>query len=63
MHQSVASSAACAVLRQSIGGEHDEPSRQLARYVKEVGENSATQIHVRLVWRRDPRSPGPPWSS
>jgi hypothetical protein len=42
-----------AALRQSIGGENDGPSRQLARYVKEVGENSATRMHVRLVWRRD----------
>ena len=40
-------------LRQSIGGENDGPSRQLARYVKEVGENAATGMHVRLVWRRD----------
>jgi muconolactone delta-isomerase len=42
-----------AALRQSIGGENDGPSRQLARYVKEVGENSATGMHGRLVWRRD----------
>jgi Peptidase family M28 len=42
-----------AALRQSIGGENDGPSRQLVRYVKEVGENSATGMHVRLVWRRD----------
>jgi peptidase M28-like protein len=42
-----------AALRQSIGGENDGPSRQLARYVKEVGENSATGMHLRLVWRRD----------
>ena len=42
-----------AALRQSIGGENDAPSRQLARYVKEVGENSATGMHVRLIWRRD----------
>jgi hypothetical protein len=42
-----------AALRQSIGGENDGPSRQLARYVKEVGENPATGMHVRLVWRRD----------
>jgi hypothetical protein len=40
-------------LRQSIGGENDGASRQLARYVKEVGENSATGMHVRLIWRRD----------
>jgi hypothetical protein len=42
-----------AALRQSIGGENDGPSRQLARYVKEVGENSATGMRVRLIWRRD----------
>jgi hypothetical protein len=42
-----------AALRQSIGGENDGPSRQLARYVKEVAENSATAMHVRLIWRRD----------
>jgi hypothetical protein len=42
-----------AALRRSIGGENDGPSRQLARYVKEVGENRATSMHVRLIWRRD----------
>jgi Peptidase family M28 len=40
-------------LRRSIGGENDGPSRQLARYAKEVGENSATGMRVRLIWRRD----------
>jgi Zn-dependent M28 family amino/carboxypeptidase len=40
-------------LRQSIGGENDGVSRQLARYVKETGENSATDTGVKLVWRRD----------
>jgi len=39
--------------RQSIGGENDGVSRQLARYVKETGENSATGMEVKLVWRRD----------
>ena len=39
--------------RQSIGGENDGVSRQLARYVKETGENDATGMHVKLVWRRD----------
>ena len=39
--------------RQSIGGENDGVSRQLARYVKETGENSATGMFVKLVWRRD----------
>ena len=39
--------------RQSIGGENDGVSRQLARYVKETGENGATGMSVKLVWRRD----------
>jgi hypothetical protein len=28
-------------------------SRQLARYVKETGENPSTRMNVKLVWRRD----------
>ena len=39
--------------RQSLGGENDGVSRQLARYVKETGENGATAMGVRLVYRRD----------
>lgn len=39
--------------RQTIGGENDGISRQLARYVKETGENSATGMGVHLIWRRD----------
>ena len=39
--------------RQSLGGENDGVSRQLARYVKETGENGATGMEVRLVYRRD----------
>lgn len=39
--------------RQSIGGENDGVSRQLARYVKETGENSASDMRIKLVWRRD----------
>ena len=39
--------------RQTIGGENDGISRQLARYVKETGENRATQMRVTLIWRRD----------
>jgi Zn-dependent M28 family amino/carboxypeptidase len=38
---------------QTIGGENDSAARQLARYVKETGENSATRMRVKLVWRRD----------
>jgi hypothetical protein len=39
--------------RRTIGGENDGISRQLARYVKETGENRATGMNVKLVWRRD----------
>jgi Peptidase family M28 len=39
--------------RLSLGGENDGESRQLARYVKETGENSATDMRVKLIWRRD----------
>jgi hypothetical protein len=39
--------------RRSLGGENDGASRQLARYVKETGENGATAMEVRLVYRRD----------
>jgi Zn-dependent M28 family amino/carboxypeptidase len=39
--------------RQSLGGENDGVSRQLARYVEETGENSATGMNVKLVYRRD----------
>jgi hypothetical protein len=39
--------------RQSLGGENDGISRQLARYVKETGENGATAMNVKLVYRRD----------
>ena len=39
--------------RQSLGGENDGVSRQLARYVEETGENGATAMDVKLVYRRD----------
>jgi hypothetical protein len=42
-----------AAVRRSVGGENDSPARQLARYVKEVAENRATKMEVRLIWRRD----------
>jgi hypothetical protein len=38
---------------QTLGGENDSPSRQLARYIKETGENDATDMGVHLIWRRD----------
>ena len=39
--------------RQSVGGENDGPSRQLARYIKEVGERYVNNFEVALVFRRD----------
>jgi hypothetical protein len=42
-----------AATRTNVGGENDSPARQLARYVKDVAENDATRMTVRLVWRRD----------
>ncbi|GII23103.1 M28 family metallopeptidase [Planosporangium mesophilum] len=45
--------AAQAAIRQSIGGENDGPSRQLARFVSEVASNDQTGMNVRVIWRRD----------
>ncbi|MEU8300619.1 M20/M25/M40 family metallo-hydrolase [Micromonospora sp. NPDC048909] len=39
--------------RRSVGGENDSPSRQLARFVTDVAENSATGMQVRVIYRRD----------
>ncbi|MER7663997.1 M28 family metallopeptidase [Streptomyces sp. NPDC096193] len=42
-----------AATRQSVGGENDSRSRQLARFVRDVADNDATDMHVRVVYRRD----------
>jgi hypothetical protein len=39
--------------RQSVGGENDGASRQLARYIKEIGERYLNNFEVTLVFRRD----------
>ncbi|SBT41477.1 M20/M25/M40 family metallo-hydrolase [Micromonospora narathiwatensis] len=39
--------------RQSVGGENDSPSRQLARFVTDVADNGATGMRVRVIYRRD----------
>ncbi len=39
--------------RRSVGGENDGPSRQLARFVRDVAENAATGMRVRVIYRRD----------
>ena len=40
-------------VRQSNGGENDGPSRQLARYIKEIGERYVHNFEVTMVFRRD----------
>jgi hypothetical protein len=37
----------------ALGGENDSPSRELARYTKEIGERYVDQLDVRLIYRRD----------
>jgi len=39
--------------RRSVGGENDSPSRQLARFIKEIGDRYVSQIKVLMVYRRD----------
>lgn len=39
--------------RRAIGGETDGPSRQLARFIREVSDNRATDMNVRTIYRRD----------
>ncbi len=45
--------AAEANTRRSVGGENDSASRQLARFIKETGEEYVPRMRVMLVWRRD----------
>ncbi len=42
-----------ATTRRSIGGENDSPSRQLGRFVKEVGERYVKGFRVTIIYRRD----------
>ncbi|KAI1437611.1 hypothetical protein GGR50DRAFT_699726 [Xylaria sp. CBS 124048] len=39
--------------RLQAGGESDTPTRNLARFVKEVGENANTDMEVALIYRLD----------
>jgi hypothetical protein len=36
-----------------IGGENDSPTRQLARYIKEIGEQYVRPMKVNVIYRRD----------
>jgi Peptidase family M28 len=40
-------------IMQSIGGENDGLSRQLARFVQDVAPPDLTDMKVRVIWRRD----------
>jgi hypothetical protein len=37
----------------ALGGENDSPSRELARYIKEIAERYVDQLDVKLIYRRD----------
>src|SRR5215216_339551 len=45
--------AAEATTRRSVGGENDSASRQLARFIKEIGEANVPQMKVMMIYRRD----------
>jgi hypothetical protein len=40
-------------LRRSINADNDSKSRQLARYIKELGERYVDQFEVKLIYRSD----------
>lgn len=42
-----------ATTRRSVGGENDSQSRQLARFIKEIGERYVPSMKVWLIYRRD----------
>jgi len=42
-----------AATRRSVGGENDSQSRQLARFIKEVGQRYVPTMKVWMIYRRD----------
>ena len=42
-----------ATVRRGVGGENDSTSRQLARFIKQVGERYLPHMRVMMVYRRD----------
>src|SRR5689334_17316042 len=42
-----------ATTRRSVGGENDSASRQLARFIKEIGDSFVPQFKVIMIYRRD----------
>ena len=46
-------SQAEATIRRSVGGENDSASRQLARYIREVGTRYVPAMSIAMIYRRD----------
>jgi hypothetical protein len=42
-----------ATTRRSVGGENDSASRQLARFIKEIGDAFVPQFNLTMIYRRD----------
>ena len=42
-----------AATRRTTGSENDSPARQLSRYAEDVAERTATDMDVRIVYKRD----------
>ncbi|MBA2502843.1 MAG: M20/M25/M40 family metallo-hydrolase [Pyrinomonadaceae bacterium] len=42
-----------AATRRSVGGENDSSARQLARFIKDVGERYVPEARVQIIYRRD----------
>ncbi|WP_143961540.1 M20/M25/M40 family metallo-hydrolase [Litoribacter populi] len=42
-----------AAMRRYTNGENDSKSRQLARYIKEIGDRYVDQLEVKLIYRND----------
>ncbi|MCH7403223.1 M20/M25/M40 family metallo-hydrolase [Belliella kenyensis] len=49
----MAESEQMAAIRRYTNGENDSKSRQLARFIKEIGEKYVDQLEVKLVYRND----------
>jgi Peptidase family M28 len=48
-----AATAADIALLQSVGGENDSASRQLARFAQDAAPAELTGMNIRVIWRRD----------
>ena len=48
-----AATPAQVALMQSVGGENDGATHQLARFVTDVAPSELTGMNVRVIWRRD----------